>query len=137
MTILINHQFETARFHIQTGPDSLFERVREVLDEPTELRIDPDHVQQRVEERSAPIEKLKQFDPEEWKLKTAEVRTDKGLFVNTAWVCRVEGRNWWVVVGYNDTVITVIDTDKQGLGPEIVTDGELYDHVAEVNLDQN
>lgn len=133
----MGHQFETARFHVKTGPEALFERVRAVLDEPTELRIDPDHVQQRAEERSAPLDQLKQFDPETWELKTAEVRKDKGLFVSTAWACQVDGRNWWVVIGYNDTVVTVIETDKEGLGQEIVTGGDLYSYVEKVNTAEN
>jgi hypothetical protein len=103
------------------------------MDEPTELRIDPDHVQQRAAEREAPLEELKQFDPNQWELKTAEVRTDKGLFVNTAWACKADGRDWWVVIGYDDTAMTVIETDKDGLGPDIVTGGDLYNRVKEVN----
>lgn len=133
----MGHQFETARFHVSTGPESLFERVRAVLDEPTELRIDPEHVQQRAEERSAPLDDLKQFNPDTWELKTAEVRTDKGLFVNSAWACQADNRDWWVVIGYNDTVMTVIETDKEGLGNVIVTSGELYEYVDEVNSDKN
>jgi len=133
----MSHQFETARFHVITGPESLFSRVRTVLDQPTELRINPDHVQQRAEERSAPLDQLKQFDPKTWELKTAEVRTDKGLFVNAAWACRVDERDWWVVIGYNDTVVTVIETNKEGLGPDIVSEGELYDYVDEINSQKN
>lgn len=133
----MSHQFETARFHVVTGPQSLFTRVRTVLNEPTELRIDPDHVEQRAEERSAPLDQLKQFNPKTWELKTAEVRTDKGLFVNAAWACRVDDRDWWVVIGYNDTVVTVIETNKEGLGPDIVSEGELYDYVDQVNSTKN
>lgn len=129
----MSHQFETARFHVKAGPDSLFERVKDVLSEPTELRIDPDHVQQRAKERSAPLEELKQFDPDEWELKTAEVRTDKCLFVNSGWKCTIDGRNWWVIIGYNDTVMTVIETDNEKFGDQIITSGELYDSVRKIN----
>lgn len=133
----MSHQFQTARFHIRTGPDSLFERIHSVLNEPTELQIDPDHVQKRLEERSAPADKLKDFNPDEWELKTAEVRKDKCLFVNTAWSCTVDDRNWWVVIGYNDTIITVIETNKDGFGEQIVTSGELYDKVEKINRLKN
>jgi hypothetical protein len=133
----MSHQFETARFHVQKGPDSLFQRVRSVLDEKTELRIDPDHVQQRGEERSASLEQLKHFDPEEWNLKTAEVRKDKCLFINSAWSCTVNGGDWWVVIGYEDTAMTVIQTDKDGLGEDIVTSGDFYDEVEIVNRLKN
>jgi hypothetical protein len=135
--MIVSHQFETERFHIETGPDALFNRVRTIMDESTELRIDPDHVQQRAAEREAPLEELKQFDPDRWELKTAEVRTDKCLFVNTAWACKADDRDWWVIIGYDDTAMTVIETDKDGLGHNIVTEGELYNRVKQVNEKKN
>jgi hypothetical protein len=63
----------------------------------------------------------------------AEVRTDTGKFVNSAWTRVIDGRRWWVVIGRHDTVETVIDTDKRGLGEAVVTGGELYDRVEWVN----
>jgi len=79
------------------------------------------------------LEKLKRFDQDEWELKTAEVRTDKGLFVNSGWPVEIDGREWWIVIGYEDKIVTVIETDKEGLGPDIVTEGELYNEVKRVN----
>jgi len=37
------------------------------------------------------------------------------------------------VIGFLDTIETVIDTDKRGLGDSIVTCGELYERVKRVN----
>ena len=66
---------------------------------------------------------------------TAEVRTDKGKFVSTAWSVIVNGRNWWVVIGWDGALKTVINADrpKLGLGTDIVLDGPLYEMVAKVN----
>lgn len=54
--------------------------------------------------QGAPLEKLRDFDPAEWELITAEVRADKGTFVRTAWRREIDGRTWWVVIGYRDTI---------------------------------
>jgi hypothetical protein len=66
---------------------------------------------------------------------TAEVRTDKGKFVNTAWSVDIDGEEWWVVIGFEATMKTVIRASpgKLGLGDDIVRSGELYDFVARVN----
>jgi len=123
---------ETERFHVETGPESLFRRVRVVMQE-TELKLHADHFQQRADERDAPIEKMMPFRPEEWQLRTAEVRTDTGKFVSTAWYREIGGQRWWIVIGLHDTVVTVFPSDKQGLGDEIVRSGMLYAFVQSVN----
>ena len=41
-------RFDTARFHIESGPDSLFTRVRHILREPAELKANGRHVTERV-----------------------------------------------------------------------------------------
>jgi hypothetical protein len=87
----------------------------------------------RAAERDAPLALIAEFDSAEWELITAEVRTDTGRFVNSAWVREFNGRRWWVVVGLHDTIETVIETCKFGLGDSVVTTGELYDRVDRVN----
>ena len=86
-------------------------------------------------ERDAPLDTLQNFDPDRWCLMTAEVRTDKGKFVNSAWSVNVDGQDWWVVIGFNQTMKTVIRTARRklALGADIVRSGELYDFVASVN----
>jgi hypothetical protein len=128
-------RFETARFHVDTGPASLFERVRFKMSAPARLRVDPGHAKVRVIERNAPVERLSDFDPHLWRLMTAEVRTDKGKFVSTAWSVLVDGQNWWVVIGWDGALKTVINADhaKLGLGSTIVVDGPLYEMVERVN----
>ena len=66
---------------------------------------------------------------------TAEVRIDKGKFVSTAWSVDVDGQEWWVVIGFDATVKTVIRAarGKLALGDEIVRSVNLYEFVASVN----
>ena len=128
-------RFETARFHVATGPEALFKRVRFKMQGRYELKVHPRHVQERAYDRQAPIEQLCQFDSERWMLRTAEVRVDKGKFVNTAWEVDVNGETWWVVIGFERTMKTVIRArqSKLGLGPTIVRTGPLFEFVALVN----
>lgn len=126
-------RFQKARFHVATGPRSLFDRVRFKLSGKRTLRVHAPHLLGRAAERAAPLDTISAFDPAEWELVTVEVRADTGKFVNSAWTREIDGRRWWVVIGLHDTVETVIDTDKRGLGDAIVTGGEVYDFVAKVN----
>ena len=115
-------RFETARFHVETGPSSLFERVRFKMVGRYQLKAHPVHVRDRALERDAPMERMAAFDSEAWMLMTAEVRTDKGKFVSTSWAVDVDGTTWWVVVGFDQTMKTVIRAGqaKRGLGDGIV-----------------
>jgi hypothetical protein len=87
----------------------------------------------RAVSRAPPLAALAAFDADEWELLTAEVREDTGRFVNSAWTREINGRRWWVEIGLEDTIETVIDTDKRGLGESVVTGGELYERVERVN----
>ena len=72
----MNPRFETARFHVDSGPESLFERVCAKMAGKRTLKFHASHFIVRAEERTAPIEQIRQFDTNEWELKTVEVRTD-------------------------------------------------------------
>jgi hypothetical protein len=100
-----------------------------------DLLVHPRHVQERAFDREAPLQLLRRFDSDRWQLRTAEVRTDKGKFVNTAWEVEVDGSLWWVVIGFDKTMKTVIRTSrfKRGLGQRIVRGGPLFDFVEQVN----
>jgi hypothetical protein len=128
-------RFQTARFHDLTGPPELFGRVRFKMQDVRVLKTHARHVQDRSYERGAPLDRLRNFDPERWRLMTAEVRTDKGKFVNTAWSVDVDGQEWWVVIGFDATMKTVIRANrgKLALGSDIVRAGQLYEFVANVN----
>ena len=128
-------RFPVARFHASTGPPELFERVRFKMRDVRALKTHARHVEERGYERDAPLDQLQNFDPNYWRLMTAEVRTDKGKFVNTAWSVDINGQEWWVVIGFDATMKTVIRAarGKQALGAEIVRSGDLYEFVASVN----
>ncbi|MEU4088810.1 hypothetical protein [Streptomyces aureus] len=130
-------RFETARFHVQSGPDSLFVRVRHILRDPVRLTARGGHVVERMRQREAPVEELLLLDPRTWDLVSAEVRTDTGKWVKATWRVRADGRDWWVVVGLGNALVTVIDVDpwRRGRGPDIVADGPLYAKVDAVNAE--
>jgi hypothetical protein len=129
----VGTRFPKARFHVATGPQSLFDRVRFKMRGRRTLRVHAPHLACRAAERDAPLVALAAFDSDEWELVRVEVREDTGRFVNSAWTREIDGRRWWVVIGLEDTIETVIDTDKRGLGESVVTGGELYERVERVN----
>src|SRR5688572_24487815 len=127
-------KFVVARFHVLSGPRELFDRVRFKMRKVGVLKTHARHLQERGFERGAPLHRLQEFDSDRWRLMTAEVRTDKGKFVNSAWSVDVDGQEWWVVIGLDSTIETVFRADrgKLALGPDIVRSGKFYDFVASV-----
>lgn len=130
-------RFETARFHVESGPESLFVRVRHILREPVRLAAHGGHVTERIRQREAPVEELVSFDPTSWDLVSAEVCTDTGRWVKSTWRVRADGRDWWVVVGLGNALVTVIDVDpwRRGRGQDVVVEGPLYAKVDAVNAE--
>ncbi|MFD7135677.1 hypothetical protein [Streptomyces sp. NPDC059894] len=130
-------RFETARFHVESGPASLFTRVRHILREPVRLKAHGKHVTERLRERGASLDELTRFDPAGWELVSAEVRTDTGKWVKSTWRVRADERDWWVVVGLGNALVTVIGVDagRRGTGEGIVTEGPLYTRVDAVNAE--
>jgi hypothetical protein len=99
------------------------------------LHMNSDHFNKRRYERDAPVDRLETFDPFTWKLVIAEVRSDTGKFVSTAWEVNVDRVTWWVVIGLNDTIKTIYPTNnrKSGTGGDIITVGDVYNFVHGVN----
>ena len=87
----------------------------------------------RAIERDAPIDSMLEFNASDWSLMTAEVDYNKGKFVSSAWQRKIDGRSWWIVIGLNEVVMTVIETDKRGVGDEIIREGAFYTKVEFVN----
>jgi hypothetical protein len=121
------------RFHVDSGPASLFERVRQVFDGPVRLKVHGRHLAERTAGVDAPLAELDSFDPAAWQLMTVEARQDTGRFVTTAWRRKIDGTTWWVVIGYGNTVRTLFRKPNRGRGPEIVTEGPIFDLVDRVN----
>lgn len=94
-------RFDTAPFHVATGPEALFARVRHVLREPAGLTARGPYVTERLERQGAPVEALLAFDPAYWEPVLAEVRTDTGKWVKATWRVRVAGQDWWAVIGFH------------------------------------
>jgi hypothetical protein len=124
-----------ARFHVDTGPRPLFDRVHQVLSGVRRLRLHGQHFAERVDGKDAPLEDLRRFDPTRWELMHVEARTDTGKFVTTTWRRCYPDVAWWVVIGYHDTVQTCYPASlaKRGRGADIVTGGTLWDLAFKVN----
>ena len=128
-------RFETARFQVDVGPDSLFKRVNFKFSSVTGLLLHARHFIDRSVERGIPeeiIESCRCFNVKDWRLVMAEVRIDKGTFVNSTWERILNGKRYWVTVGFGGCVATIVVKGSSGLG-KVVRNGELYDYVQNVN----
>ncbi|AHX26557.1 hypothetical protein Deide_1p01905 (plasmid) [Deinococcus deserti VCD115] len=123
----------TASFRCETGPETLFDRVRFKMAGARRLKFYSAQFRRRLVEEGVPMEELQQFDPEHWDLIAADVRTDTGKFINSTWVCSADQRRWRVVIGFKDTIERVTGLEKDAPTPDAVTSGTLYKKVAKVN----
>jgi hypothetical protein len=128
----MSYEKETARFHVETGPASLFERVRFIMDG-KDLKLHGDHFNERADERSVPIGEVDELDAEKWEAMLAEVNVDSGKFVSSSWRRTIDGTTWWIVIGLHNTVMTVFESDSKKLGSQVVRGGDLYEHTRKVN----
>lgn len=132
---IMKPNFKDARFHVDYGPTALFERIRFKFQDARELQLHGSHFEMRAQDRAAPIKNFRHFNPKIWKLVMAEVRTDTGKFVNTTWEVEIAEQLWWVVIGFNDTIMTVIGVNKGRKGsssPDIIRNGDLHRFVEDV-----
>lgn len=128
-------RFDKARFHINYGPKSLFDRVMFKMQNVTELQLSGTHFNARYVERNIPdevFERISHFSVEDWRLVTSEVRTDKGKFVNSTWELINNGERYWITIGFNSIVETIVLKDSNGTD-NVVKTGELYDFVDKTN----
>jgi len=129
-------RFKTTRFHVLYGPVPLFERVEYKFQSPRVLKLHGKHFSMRQIERNIPahiIQSLLKFSTNEWDLVTVEVRNDTGKFVNSTWEKVIEDKKYWVTIGFDDVVQTIIIKESDGLGQEIVKQGLFFEFVSEVN----
>ena len=123
------------RFHVDFGPESLFERGRFKTRDVHKLYMDGRHFNKRKSERSIPEEvlgKLQVFDINERILKTAEVRPDRGKFMNSTWEINCNEKQYWVTIGVGNYIITIVQKRSSGIDL-CVRDGQFYDFVRRVN----
>ena len=136
-------KFERARFHVETGPASLFQRVRFVMGRVRRVKIDGPHFSNRVKKRKIPLEAVKMvaaFNASEWSVLTAEVRIDKGKFVASSWGKMYNGRYYVVIIGLGNVAETIYDVDSphskihsEWLNSSQEIGSELYTFVEKVN----
>ena len=128
-------RFIKARFHIDTGPEALFERVHYKMDTVKTVGMHAPHFIERAAQRRIPqevLDRVEDFGAAEWELATCEVRVDTGKFVNSTWETLYDGQRYWLTIGLGNVAETIIR--KTGEGKEdIVTEGDLYDYVRAVN----
>lgn len=101
------------------------------------LYLDGTHYKKRLSERDIPpeiLEALMDFDANTWTLQTAEVRTDRGKFVNSTWEKIIGGHHYWVTIGIGNYVKTIVDKETSGMD-KCVRFGALYDFVEYVNAE--
>ena len=126
---------DKVRFHVDFGPPSLFERVKYKMKNVHRLYMDGKHFNKRISERDIPddvIERLLNFNIDEWTLKTAEVRPDRGKFMNSTWEVYCNGKPYWVTIGIGNYIITIVQRNSSGVDL-CVRCGEYYNFVEEVN----
>jgi hypothetical protein len=139
--------FTTARFHVATGPASLFRRVEHIMKKKdVEMLRLTDHARSRLESKYAASPEILLSLQDwrgasmSWTLVNATVRTDTGKFVSSAWRCETvtrqggAGQVWLVVVGLHEVIQTAFPikarSDKRG---KTIKSGKLYDMVQQVN----
>lgn len=115
-----------ARFHADTGPASLFERVRFKIRGARNLVLTHQHFMDRESERSFPSRLVLPFDPDVWELLTAETLRN-GKFMKTTWTRVEEGKRWFIVFAKGDVAVTVYSgpVHRRLNGPNIITSGHV------------
>ena len=128
-------RFAVARFHVEYGPESLFDRVRFILESVTGLDVHIPHYRQRLHERNIPekvTEAIQKFDVHLWRIVSAEVRTDTGKFVSATLEREFDGRIFVITIGLRNSVVTIYEKNSSGI-EKCLKEGELYDFVERVN----
>ncbi len=126
---------ELIRFSAEFGPKSLFDRIKYKMRDVHVLGINGEHFKERLKYRRIPqeiMDHIVSFDINEWRLVSAEVRKDKGKFYNSTWEYSYLGKRYWITVGLNNTVMTIVEKTSSGL-VNTLKEGELYDYVDMVN----
>ena len=101
----------------------------------TRLYLDGEHFQKRASERDIPecvMERLLNFDVNEWEVITASVRSDRGKFLDSTWELTVDGVRYWVTIGLGSFIVTIVKKNSSGI-ENCVREGEFYNFVEQVN----
>lgn len=125
--------YELRDFHRNTGPPSLFERVRFKFEKPGALNGRGNF--QGTQYPQALRDALRQFDTAHWELLLVQVRDDTGKFITTTWRRLFDGHYWWIIIGLGQVVTGLyqVRSSQVGMGAQVVQSGPLYDKVERVN----
>lgn len=128
----------SSNFHVDYGPESLFERIGVIFQEEKKLRIQGKHTKNRITNTYISTKILRDieiFDPCQWRIVETEVRNDTGKLVNTTWEKEIEDEKIRIIIGFRDTVKSIeIDKEFKLFQKPIVKDGYVYNHVDRMNL---
>lgn len=94
-----------------------------------------DYFKMRLEDRNIDakvIDYIKIYDTNEWKLVTVEVINDKGKFINSTWEKVMDALKYWITIGFNNTIQTIVIKESYGKD-KCITSGALFDYVSSVN----
>ncbi|MBO7059614.1 MAG: hypothetical protein J6W54_00745 [Fibrobacter sp.] len=128
-------RFQKARFHIDSGPKSLFDRIHFKMDSVNSLNLSAKHFVERCNGRILPseiIQKMQNFDAREWRLVVGEVRVDTGKFVNSTWEYIFGDEKYWLTIGFGNVAETIVKKESSGKD-KIISSGLIYDFVDTVN----
>ena len=125
--------YKRARFHAASGPESLFRRVHQKMDGHRSLSLPSRQLQKKWTERGIPVGELKSFQSDDWELMTAEVRADRGKFIASGWRRPCNGSWLWILIGMNDLIEHAAFKQGRGQSDDVVSEGELFEYVRDVN----
>lgn len=132
---MYKENYKRIRFNIEFGPKSLFDRVVYKMKDVHKLYLQGEHFSLRNSQRNIPkyvMDKLENFDINEWRLVTASVRADRGKFVDSTWEIICDESRYWVTIGIGNYVRTIVEKDTSGV-EKCVKSGEYYDFVERIN----
>ena len=126
-------RFIRARFHIDFGPEALFDRIHYKMDPVRTLEISERFVERAAQRRIAQevLDRVEDFGASDWELTSCEVRVDTGKFVSSTWETEYDGRRYWLAIGLGNAA-EAIERRDPACG-DVVKDGDLYDYVRAVN----
>ena len=90
-----------------SGPLSLFRRIRQVMAAPRRLAVRKEKLVSFARtwpSTSEELEAVLDFDSAEWTLNSAMVRQDTGKFVQSTWRKKIGEKFYFVTIGYGDSV---------------------------------
>lgn len=128
-------QKELVRFNVESGPASLFARVRFKMRDVHSVKTNASHFRERLKQRDIPkevLQAIEQFDSKIWRLVTAEVRTDRGKFYNSTWEYQFAGKRYWLTIGLGNVAETIVEKETSGI-EKCIRSGAIYDYVDMVN----